>query len=56
MEQWLFELILPFHHIEPVRPGSHSKKSLVHTTAAHWMFTIVETSMNPEDAFVWKPQ
>lgn len=30
-EQWLFELPLPFHHVEPVHPVSHSKKRLLST-------------------------
>lgn len=43
MEQWLFELLFPFRHIELVRPVSHSKKRLVHTATAHWIFETTGT-------------
>ncbi len=45
--EWLFELLLPFYHFQPVCPFSsdlwHQQGILVYTTATHWIFSLSRT-------------
>ena len=59
----LFELLLPSYHLKPVYPFSsdlsHQQGIFVHTTAAHWIFSLFRTiesilSVNPRDGCALK--
>ncbi len=48
--EWLFELLLPFYHLYPVCPFSselwHQQGIFIHTTAAHWIFSLCLTILS----------
>lgn len=56
MEQWLFELPLPFHHIEPVHPVSHSKLVFRPHNRCSLDICSYGDLYEPWRCFLWKPQ